>query len=171
MKDPLKFFGQPRLKSPSLVVSWSTDAGQLGVEVTDYLNRKLGGECFGEIEPLGFFAFDGVTIEDDLVQFPESKFYACPKNDLVVLESAPPTYEWYKFLNLILDIGEHCGHVKEILTIGGMVSLSAHTAPRELSHVRAGAQPETSAIILTFDGNWSVLSHNWLSSSLQIQNM
>ncbi|MFC1892888.1 PAC2 family protein [Chloroflexota bacterium] len=132
MNGPLKFYWQPELRSPSLVVGWGVDAGRLGNRVTDYLIRKLGAQSFCEIEPVDFFPLGGVAIEDDLVQFPESKFYACPKHDLVVFESAPPGYEWYKFLNLILDIGEHCGHVKEILTIGGMISLSAHTAPREL---------------------------------------
>ncbi len=132
MNELFKLSEQPKLQSPSLVVGWSADASKLGARVTDYLNRKLGGQSFCEIEPVEFFPLGGVTIEDDLVQFPESKFYACPKNDLVVLESAPPSYEWYKFLNLILDIAEHYCHVKELYTIGGMVSLSAHTAPREL---------------------------------------
>jgi len=132
MKDPLKFSWQPELQSSSLVVGWSVDAGKLGAKVTDYLNRKLGGQSFCEIEPVEFFTLGGVTIEDDLVQFPESKFYSCPGKNLVVFRSAPPSYEWYKFLTLILDTAEHYCHVKEIHTIGGMVSLSAHTAPREL---------------------------------------
>ena len=132
MKDRLKISWQPELQSPSLVIGWSVDAAKLGAKVTDYLNRKLAGQSFYEIEPVEFLSLGGVTIEDDLVQFPEIKFYACPKNDLVVFKSAPPSHEWYKFLNLILDIAQHYCHVKEIHTIGGMVSLSAHTAPREL---------------------------------------
>ena len=38
----------------------------------------------------------------------------------------------HKFLNLVIDVAEHNYHVKEIYTIGEMVSLGAHTAPREL---------------------------------------
>ncbi len=132
MKDPLKFSWQPELQSPSLVIGWSTDASRLGSRVTDYLNRKLGGQSFCEIEPVEFYTLGGVTIEDNLVQFPESKFYACPENDLVVFQGTPPSYEWYKFLNLVLDVAEHYCHVKELHTIGGMVSPSAHTAPRQL---------------------------------------
>ena len=132
MKAPLKFSYQPELKRPSLVVGWSVDASRLGAKVTDYLNRKLGGQSFCEIEPVEFFPLGGVTIEDDLVQFPESKFHACHKNDLVIFKSTPPSYEWHKFLNLILDVGEHHCHVKELYTIGGMVALNAHTAPRQL---------------------------------------
>jgi len=132
MKDPLKFSWQPELQRPSLVVGWSVDASKLGAKVTDYLTRKLGGQSFCEIEPVEFFPLGGVTIEDDLVQFHESKFYACPENDLVVFKSTPPSYEWFRFLSLILDIAEHYCHVRELYTIGGMISLSAHTAPREL---------------------------------------
>ena len=132
MADPLKFSWQPELKSPSLVVGWSVDASKLGAKVTDYLNKKLAGQSFCEIEPVEFLPLGGVAIEDDVVQFPECKFYACPKNDLVVFKSPPPSYEWYKFLSLILDVAEHYCHVKELYTIGGMISLSAHTAPREL---------------------------------------
>lgn len=131
MRELLKFSWQPKLQSPSLVVGWSGEASTLGANVIDYLNKKLGGQSFGEIEPEEFFPLAGVTVEDDLVQFPESRFYAFPKNDLVVLRSTPPSYNWYKFLTLILDSAENF-QVKEIYAIGGMVSLSAHTTPRLL---------------------------------------
>jgi len=130
--EPLKFSWQPELQGSALVVGWSVDASGLGTRVTNYLNRKLGGQSLCEIEPVEFFPLGGVAIADDMVQFPESKFYACPKNDLVIFRSDPPSYEWYKFLNLILDTAERYCRVKELHTIGGMVSLSAHTAPREL---------------------------------------
>lgn len=132
MKDPLKFSWQPKLQRPSLVVGWSADASKLGAKVTDYLNRKLEGQSFAEIEPVDFFPLGGVAVEEDLVQFPESRFYACSKGNLVLFKSDPPSYEWYRFLNLVLDIAEHYCHAKELYTIGGMISLSAHTAPRQL---------------------------------------
>jgi len=114
-----------------LIIGWDTDVSNLGTRVTDYLNEKLGGQSFCEIELEEFFSLGGVTIENDLVQFPESKFYAFPENDLVVLKSTPPDHEWYKFLNLILDIAQNHCNVKELYTIGGMISLGAHTAPRQ----------------------------------------
>jgi len=132
MKAAFKFSRPPELQSPSLVVGWNADAGKLGAKVTDYLNRKLGGQSFHEIEPVEFSPLSGVTIEDDLIQFPEAKFYSCPKNDLIIFRGDPPSYEWYKFLSLILDIAQRYRHVKELYTIGGMVSLGAHTTPREL---------------------------------------
>jgi len=148
MKD-VKLFGQPELSSSALVVGWSIDASRLGAKVTDYLNIKLGGQSFAEIEPVEFFPLGGVTIQDDLIQFPESKFYACPRNNLVIFRSAPPGNEWYKFLNLILDIAQQYCQVKELYTIGGLVSLGAHTSPREL--VGAFNSPELKKALSRYD--------------------
>ena len=134
MNDSLKFFGQPELQNPSMVVGWNVDASKLGARVTGYLKRHLGGQSFAEIEPVEFFSLGGVTIEGNLVQFPESKFYACPGKDLIIFESEPPNYELYKFLNLIMDAAEHF-QVKGLYVVGAMVTLGAHTAPRELMGV------------------------------------
>lgn len=131
-KEPLKFSGRPGLEQASLVVSWSADASSLGAKVTDYLNKKLGGRSFCEIEPVEFFPLGGVSVDANLVEFPESKFYACPEKELVIFKSTPPSHDWYKFLSLILDVAENYCHVKELYTFLGMVSLGAHTAPREL---------------------------------------
>jgi len=114
------------------VVGWSEDAGKLGIKVINYLNEKLGGKEFGEIEPEDFFTLGGISVEDDVAQFPESKFYWCSEKNLVVLKSDRPRSEWHKFLNLVLDVAEHYCRAKELYTIGGMVSLGAHTSPREL---------------------------------------
>ena len=131
-KYPFKISRKTEFQSSSLVLAWNEDVGKLGTKVADYLNQKLGGREFGEIDPVDFFPLDGVQVEDDLAQFPESKFYACQENNLVIFKSDPPRFEWYKFLKSILDVAEHCCRAKEIYTIGGMVTLSAHTAPREL---------------------------------------
>jgi proteasome assembly chaperone (PAC2) family protein len=132
MKGPFKLSWQPELRGSSLIVGWSMDSGKLGTRITDYLNGQLGSESFCEIDPVEFFSLGGVIVEENLVQFPESKFYASPRNNLAILKSAPPRYEWYRFLNLVLDVAERYCNAKEIITIGGMVSLSAHTTPREL---------------------------------------
>lgn len=132
MSGPLKVLWQPELRDAPLIVGWSVDASNLGARVTDYLNRKLQGQGFCDIEPADFFPLSGVAIEDSLVQFPESRFYACPQNNLALFSSDPPGSEWYRFLSLILDVAESYVHTREIYTIGGMVSVSAHTTPRQL---------------------------------------
>jgi len=112
----------------------------LGRKATGYLNRKLKGQAFAEIEPEDFFSLGGVAIEGNLSRFPESKFYACREHELVVFQSGSPGAEWYKFLNSVLDVAEHHCRVKELYTIGAMVSFSAHTAPRELLAVVNSAE-------------------------------
>ena len=142
MKELFKLFTQPELKSPSLLVGWNVDASKLGAKVIDYLNKKLSCQSFAEIEPVEFFPLRGVAVENNLVRFPESRFYACPGNDLVAFRSDPPSYEWYEFLNLILDIAQEYCHVKEVYTIGGMISPGAHTAPRQLLGVSNSPEME-----------------------------
>lgn len=149
MKDPLKFLSRPALQFPTLVVAWSEDAGQLGPKVIDYLRRKLGSHSFGEIEPVDFFAMGGVAVENDLVKFPESWFYVSPERDLVLFESAPPASDWYRFLSLVADVAEYYCHVREIHTIGGMVAIGAHTAPRQL--VAAFSSSEVKTTLSTYN--------------------
>jgi len=127
-----KVYGKRELQDSSLIVGWSEDAANLGTRVIDYLNKKLGTEEFGEIEPMDFFPLGGVSVEDDIVQFPESKFYCSYEKNLVIFKSNAPRAEWHKFLNSVLAVAERYCHVKELYTIGGMVSLSAHTSPRAL---------------------------------------
>jgi len=145
----IKIYGRPELQSSSLVVGWSEDAGKLGPKVIDYLNRKLGAKEFGEIEPAAFFPLRGVSVEGDIAQFPESKFYCCQEKNLVTLKSNLPRFEWYKFLNSVLDVAEHYCHTKELYTVGGMVSLSAHTAPRELLAI--ANSPEMKKVLSRYD--------------------
>jgi predicted ATP-grasp superfamily ATP-dependent carboligase len=125
-------YGKKESQNSSLIVGWSEDAANLGTNVVDYLNKKLGTEELGEIEPMDFFPLGGVSVENDIAQFPESKFYCSYEKNLVILRSNAPRAEWHKFLNSVLDMAEHYCHVKELYTIGGMVSLSAHTTPREI---------------------------------------
>jgi proteasome assembly chaperone (PAC2) family protein len=132
MSEQLKFSFTPELENPTLIISWTVDTNGLGEQVTDYLNRKLNNRSFCDIEPDDFFPLHGVTIENDIIQFPESRFFAGPKKNLIVFQSPPPRFEWYRFLNLILEVARDYCHVSEIYTIDSMVSLTAHTTPREI---------------------------------------
>lgn len=129
---PVRISQEPGLSRSSLVVGWSIDPGRLGWRTTGYLNRKLEGQEFAEIEPECFFALSGVAVKDDLARFPASKFCACPQHDLVVFSSDYPEVEWHRFLNSVLDVAvQRCG-MTELYIIGAMVSWSAHTDPRQL---------------------------------------
>ena len=139
-EQPFKIYGKPKLRSSSLVVGWNEDAGNLGPKVIGYLKEKLAGKEFGEIELPDFFPLGGVSIEDDVAQFPESKFYCCEGKNLVLFLSNSPRFEWHRFLNSVLDVAEHYCQAKELYSIGGMVSLSAHTALRRLLAIANSAE-------------------------------
>lgn len=131
MTDWLKFYNKPKLRHPTLVVSWQADAGSLGPGVNDYLINKLEGEVFCEIEPADFFPLNGVTIESNQVLFPESRFCAFPEHNLIHFHSSIPRFEWFRYFNLVLDVALEHYKTKEIFTLGGMISLDIHTSPRE----------------------------------------
>lgn len=146
---PVKIHKELELRQSSLVLGWGEDLGNLGGKVTDCLNRKLKGQEFAEIEPDDFFSLGGVTIEANLAQFPESKFYACQEHELVLFQSDSPRAEWYRFLNSFLDVVEQHCQVKEIYVLGALVSLSAHTTPRELFAIVNS--PEMKEVLSQYD--------------------
>ena len=148
-KYPFKLYKAPELQSSSLVVSWNEDAGNLGNTVTSYLSNKLYIEELGEIELEDFFPLGGISVQNDIATFPESKFFYCEEKNLVIFRSNPPRSEWYKFLNLIIDIAEHYCHTNELYTVGGMVSPKAHTSPRELLAV--ANSPEMTNTLKQYD--------------------
>ena len=132
-KDPLEIYKTPHLRSPCLIVGWQTrDVGKLGSKVIDFLNERLGGQEIAEIKPSGFFPFGGARFKDDLVQFPGSKFWACEKDDVLILKSDEPVFEHYRFLNLVLDFAADRCQAKAVYTLSGAVSSTAHTSPRRI---------------------------------------
>ena len=131
MTELLNITAQPKLRKPTLVVGWEADTAQLGMKVTDYLIKNLDAQPFCTIDPVEFFPLGGVTIENDIVQFPQSTFYACREHNLIIFRSAQPRYEWHKFLSLIIDIAKDFCRSKEMYAVGGMITMTAHTMPRE----------------------------------------
>jgi proteasome assembly chaperone (PAC2) family protein len=149
--NSISIYQEPDFHQSSLVLGWKEDAGNLGRRVTDYLNLKLKGGEFAEIEPEDFFPMGGVAITDNTARFPESKFYACLEHELVVFQTDSPSAEWYEFLKSVLDVVEfHC-RVREIYVVGAMISISAHTAPRQLLGVANSA--ETKETLVQYDLN------------------
>lgn len=128
-----EIFKEQPMQSSSLIVGWhSSDIGRIGSRVIDFLVEKLGGEEMAELKPAGFFTFEGTTFRDNIIQVPESRFWACREADLLLFSSEEPVLNSYKFLNSLLDFGEkYCG-IKELYTINGAPSLVAHNKPRKL---------------------------------------
>lgn len=134
-KESYTLFGKPDLHDTSLIAGWQEDASHVGSQVIDYLIQQLSARDFCTIEPEQFFTMEGVTVEDDMALFPDSRFYCSPEKNLVLLLSAVPATNWHSFLNLVMDIAvNHCD-VRNIYTVGGMVGNIAHTVPRSLYSV------------------------------------
>lgn len=127
---PFQIYRRPGFRNPSLIIAWSLDAGRLGPKVIDFLNHQLGGMEMAELDTSAFFFNRGVQIENNIIQFPESKFYYCEGRDLLLFKSDSPVKEWYQFLNYVLDIGMEYCQAKEVLTLGGFISSLAHTSAR-----------------------------------------
>jgi predicted ATP-grasp superfamily ATP-dependent carboligase len=132
MSGPVKFLGQPELDRPIVIVSWLMDIVGIGEKTTSYLNRKLDNKVFCEIEPDEYFPLEGVSLDDDVIQFPDIKFYAGQRKDVVILRAASPRFEWYRFFETVLGIANDYCHAREIYAIGSMVSIIPHTTPREM---------------------------------------
>ena len=130
MKQPVKVYSQPELENASLIVGWQEDAGKLGPKVIDYLSEHIKGKSFCEIEPEQFFPLGGVAIDNNIAQFPVSRFYVGTRKDLVIFESNQPSHERYRFLNRVLDVCEYYCKIKELYTVSGTIFPLAHTTPR-----------------------------------------
>ena len=132
-KALFEIYQSPQLRNPSLIVAWQTrDVGKLSSKVIHFLNEKLEGQKIAEIKPSGFFLLGGAAFKDNLLQVPESKFSACQNQELLIFNSEEPQYEWHKFLSAVLDFAQHYCHIKELYTVSGTPSLSAHTTPRRI---------------------------------------
>jgi len=118
-----------------MVVVWNQDVGRLGPKIADYLSRDLKCRPLGEVSPEGFFSLSGVAVENDVAQFPESKFLGCRNKNFVIFKSDIPRLDWYGFINVVLDVAQKYFKIKEIYTVGGMVLPGAHTAQRTVLSV------------------------------------
>ncbi|HAV10580.1 MAG TPA: hypothetical protein DCX22_03060 [Dehalococcoidia bacterium] len=131
-QQPFQIYKKPSIHNGSLIVAWSEDAGALGSNVINYLTDKLGAQELAELDVSGFFSLRGVSVINDVAQFPQCKLYCCEQKNLVLLLSNPPQSNWYTFFKSILTIAENECHIKNLYTIGGMISLSPHTISAKL---------------------------------------
>jgi predicted ATP-grasp superfamily ATP-dependent carboligase len=127
--EVFRFSSQPRLEKPPLVIGWTMDAGDVSRGVGDFLAEAMGGHSFCQIEPTDFFAVGGVTVEGNVAEFPQSRFFHDERNNVLVLRSDEPQASKYEFLGAVLDMAEHY-RVESLYTVNGIASMIAHTSPR-----------------------------------------
>jgi len=119
------------VERPSLIVGWTKDIGAVSRGVVDTLADAPGARGFGQIQPAGFFPIGGVTVEDDVAQFPESRLFCNERSNVVILRSDEPQYRKYEFLNTVLDLAEHY-RGEALYTINGIASMIPHMATRRM---------------------------------------
>jgi len=133
MKDLVKLYARPRLKSPVMLASWP-GIGNVSLIVAEYLGRKLGFKELGEIEAFHFFDPIGVIVRDDVVeapQFPESRFYYWKNkgggSDIILfIGESQPASKGYELANCVLDVGMRF-QVKRVYTCAAALTRIHYT--------------------------------------------
>jgi predicted ATP-grasp superfamily ATP-dependent carboligase len=132
-KAPVEIYQTPNFDHPSLLIGWQThELGKLASTVSHFLNEQMGGREVAELKPLGFYSFGGIRFKHDLVQIPASHFWACEKKNLLIFKSDEPEFEYYQFLNTVLEWAESHFQAKDVTTLDGTFSFIAHTQARRI---------------------------------------
>lgn len=130
--DMFHFTSRPQIEKPSLLVGWTRDTGDVSRGTAEYIVNASGADSFCQIEPADFFPVGGVTVEDDIAQFPESRFFYDQASNLVILRTDEPQSRRYDFLNGIVDFARRHGRAEVLYTVNGIASLIPHTAGRRV---------------------------------------
>ena len=132
---PYVLHGKRFSRSASLILFWSQTAGGLSNRVIDCLDQQLKLELCGEIKQGKFFSLGGVQIKRDVIQFPQSKFYRCRASNIIIFESDVPSHNHYEFINTIIEFAQDCCRLKELVTIGEIISAIGPQEKRKMAAV------------------------------------
>ena len=133
IKSQLKVYNYAPLSHPIFLAGWLTqDIGNVGAGIINQFRETRPIEEVAELDPLGFFAFEGAIFKDDLIQIPQSKFGADTENNLLLFSSDEPMYEKYQFLKMIMDFCEESFGVSRMYSFNGNPSLISHHHPRRI---------------------------------------
>jgi predicted ATP-grasp superfamily ATP-dependent carboligase len=124
--------GKAAVPAAALVAGWRGDSARLGAGVIEYLRGALQCREGGRIALEPFFSFDGVNVENHLIRFPENRLYTGTGARALLFLGDPPHYQWYDYLNAIIDQARQVAEVGVLFTLGCMFSLSFHKQPREI---------------------------------------
>jgi len=133
MKNLIRLYARPRLKSPVMLASWP-GIGNVSIIVASYLKKNLDFKELGEIEPSYFFDAIGVVAKDNVIeapQFPQSKFYYWRNkgggSDIILfIGEDQPLTKGYELANCVLDVAERF-QAKRIYTCAAALSHIHHT--------------------------------------------
>ncbi len=115
-----------------MIICWDEDTGRIGPEVARYVDEQFNAVPVGDICPIDFFTLAGVAIENDVARLPQTRLYYAEQKNLLILQSANPQFQHYKFITAVLDLAEHYCKVRELFTVNGFVASVAHVAERRI---------------------------------------
>lgn len=130
--EVFRFTAQPRLEGASFIIGWTKDTGSVSRLAADHLVKASGSSSFCQIEPAGFYSLGGITVDEDVAQFPQSRFFYSEQSQMVVLRADEPQSDRYEFLSAVLDLTEQHGKADALYTINGIAALTPHTADRQV---------------------------------------
>jgi len=130
--SPLRFSSQPRLERSSFIAGWTKDIGAVSQLAADYLIKTSDAGAFCQVDPAGFYAVGGVTVADDVAQFPLSRFFYSQSHSAVILRADEPQSNRYEYLSAVLDLAQQYAGATGLYTINGIAALTAHTTPRRV---------------------------------------
>ncbi len=156
MKDLVKFYANPELKSPNMLATWP-GVGNVSMIVASYLQKKLDFKELGEIEASYFFDPIGVIARDNVVeapQFPQSRFYywknSGERSDLILfMGDDQPSSKAYELASCILDVGLNF-QVKKL-----------YTCAAALTHIHYTEQPKV----------WGVATNQQVAEELKAHDL
>ena len=133
MKNMVKIYARPKLKSPNMVAAWP-GIGNVSIIAATYLKRKLGFKELAEVEASHFFDPIGVVVKDSVVeapQFPQSRFYYWKNkgggSDIILfIGEDQPASKGYELANCVVDVGQRF-QVKRIYTCAAALTRIHHT--------------------------------------------
>jgi len=133
MKDLVRLYARPRLKSPCMLAAWPGIAN-VSIIVASYLKRKLGFKDLGEIEASYFFDPVGVMAKDGMVEaprFPQSSFYyrknrGGVRDTILFIGEDQPLSKSYELANCVLDVAQRF-QVTRVYTCAAALTRMHHT--------------------------------------------
>ena len=134
----------PELNEATLVLAFSgwMDGGDVSTGTVERLVSLLEAKPIASIDPEPFYIYNvpgpmeiaalfrpHIEINDGLVQkvdMPESQFFCCEENNLILFIGKEPNLRWQTFGNCIFDLALQLG-VKRILFVGSFGGSVPHT--------------------------------------------
>lgn len=151
--NALVMHARPQIRNSRMLLGFTgwMDGGDVSVGTVDYVATTLGAALLAEIDPGPFYIYNfpgsmeisalfrpQVRIAEGLIveyTEPGSRFFASPKDRLVLFAGKEPNFGWKEYASCIFAVADEFD-VKEMYFVGSVAGLAPHTRePRIFSSV------------------------------------